>query len=306
MLNSLYGQSIGIYSPIHIDSGATLALHDTAIHFNDGIIQTTSIQPGQVTLFGTIEHTNANDDSHIAAPVQSTASSNFIFPLGNTGIYQPLAIDQGRGTPLRVQFHFNAPPLAPLPLEIEQLSPNFYWTTMGEEVAHVQLSWNLFSQLDAWVDDLSTLRLLGYTGSSWEMIPAQLTPFALSSDNPTSLSEGAIRSEGKVDFSRYTALSLGVVAFDTALNISQAITPNGDGINDVWFIENIERYPQASIRVYNRWGTQVFYQASHYKNDWGGTFEDKNKPLPPAPYYYRIDLDNNGKMEHEGWLYINH
>ena len=115
-----------------------------------------------------------------------------------------------------------------------------------------------------------------------------------------------MRSEERVDFSLYTALSLGVVAFNTALNISQAITPNGDGINDVWFIENIERYPKTSIRVYNRWGTQVFYQASHYKNDWGGTFEDNNKPLPPAPYYYRIDLDNNGKMEHEGWLYINH
>ena len=58
-LASLQGQSFGIYSGVHIDSGAALALHDTAIHFNDGIIQTTAVQPGQVVLFGSIEHFNA-------------------------------------------------------------------------------------------------------------------------------------------------------------------------------------------------------------------------------------------------------
>ena len=169
------------------------------------------------------------------------------------------------------------------------------------------MSWTTFSQLSAWVDDLSSLRILGYTGTSWEVIPAQLTPFALSNNNnPTSLNEGSVSTVDAIDFTRYTALTLGAVPLNTALNISQAITPNGDGINDVWYIENIERYPEASIAVFNRWGTRVFFQVNNYQNDWGGNFDNNSKPLPSAPYFYRIDLDNDGEIDLEGWIYINH
>ena len=89
LVTPLYGQSLGIHSTIHIDSGASLALHDTAIHFNDGLIQTTAVQPGQVALFGSTPHFNASDNSHIAAPTVATAKTNFIFPVGDSGIYQP-------------------------------------------------------------------------------------------------------------------------------------------------------------------------------------------------------------------------
>ena len=203
-------------------------------------------------------------------------------------------------------FNFVLAPHPSLTYAIEQLSPNFYWSVQGSEQAHVQLSWTTFSQLSAWVEDLSTLRILGYTGTTWEDIPAQLTPFALSNNNPTSLNEGRISTVNAIDFTRYSALTLGTVPFNTALNISQAITPNGDGINDIWFIENIERYPKASIAVFNRWGTRVFFQTNNYQNDWGGNFDNSSKPLPSAPYFYRIDLDNDGEIDHEGWIYINH
>ena len=76
--------------------------------------------------------------------------------------------------PFSVQFRYSAPPLADLPTTIDQLSPNFYWSVLGNEQAHLQLSWTTFSQLSAWVEDLSTLRILGYTGTAWEDIPAQL------------------------------------------------------------------------------------------------------------------------------------
>ena len=305
-LASTQGQSLGINSSIHIESGTALALHDTAIHFNDGIIQTTAAQPGQIALFGATPHFNASDNSHIAAPTAATAKTNFIFPVGHSGIHQPLSIENGEGLPLTVQFRFSPPPFAELPTPIEQLSPNFYWSVQGNEQALLQLAWTPFSQLAAWVEDLSTLRILGYTGTVWENIPAQLAPNALSNNNPTSLSEGSIGTIDTVDFTRYTAFSLGAVAFNAALNISQAITPNGDGINDVWYIENIERYPEASIAVFNRWGARVFFQASNYQNDWGGNFDNSSKPLPSAPYFYRIDLDNDGEIDQEGWIYINH
>jgi gliding motility-associated-like protein len=88
------------------------------------------------------------------------------------------------------------------------------------------------------------------------------------------------------------------------INVSEAITPNGDGINDTWVIYNIENHPNHVIRVYNRFGNEVMF-AKNYQNNWDGHYVNKSNTLPSgASYYYQIDLDGNGSIEHEGWLYI--
>ena len=300
----LQGQNLGIFSTIYIDSGASLALHDTAIHFNDGLIQTTAVQPGQVALFGSTPHFNASDNSHITAPTVATAKTDFIFPVGDNGIYQPFSIENGDGLSLSVQFRYSAPPLADLPTTIDQLSPNFYWSVLGNEQAHLQLSWTTFSQLSAWVEDLSTLRILGYTGTAWEDIPAQLAPVALSNNNPTSLNEGSIGTVDAIDFTRYSALTLGIKSSSDTPIVHQGLTPNGDGVNDGWVIEGIENHPDAQIRVYSRWGREVFAHngPNPYNNDWAGIYESAR--LPAASYYYRIDLDADGEVDMEGWIFI--
>ena len=88
------------------------------------------------------------------------------------------------------------------------------------------------------------------------------------------------------------------------INVSQAITPNGDGFNDTWIIYNIENHPNHVIRVYNRWGDEVMY-AKNYQNDWDGKHVNKSNALPSgSSYYYQIDLDGNGSFDHDGWIYI--
>jgi gliding motility-associated-like protein len=88
------------------------------------------------------------------------------------------------------------------------------------------------------------------------------------------------------------------------INISNAITPNGDGVNDTWFINNIQNYPNSVIRVYNRWRAQVFYKVG-YNNDWNGSYTNSSASLPDSDtYYYQIDLDGNGTVDYDGWLYI--
>jgi gliding motility-associated-like protein len=89
------------------------------------------------------------------------------------------------------------------------------------------------------------------------------------------------------------------------VNISQAITPNGDGINDTWMIYNIENHPNNKASVYNRWGKLV-YSKKRYVNDWDGSYEgNRSRNLPAAPsYYYQLDLDGDGIVDYSGWLYI--
>ena len=68
------------------------------------------------------------------------------------------------------------------------------------------------------------------------------------------------------------------------INIHNVITPNGDGINDAWVIEGINRYPGSTVQLFDKWGDIVF-DAKNYNNDWtGGT-------LPDGTYFYLIKLN---------------
>ena len=69
------------------------------------------------------------------------------------------------------------------------------------------------------------------------------------------------------------------------LKIPNAFTPNGDGINDLWEIENIDLFPEAETWIYNRWG-QVMYYDSPLNNPWDGFYN--GKAVPTGTYIYVI------------------
>ena len=98
---------------------------------------------------------------------------------------------------------------------------------------------------------------------------------------------------------------------DILVTPNDTITPNGDGVNDTWYIENIWRYPNASIKVFNRHGVKVF-EGRNYNNDWNAvSTEGGNGTLPANSYYYIINLNQPefgkyGVTPVTGWFYINY
>jgi gliding motility-associated-like protein len=69
-----------------------------------------------------------------------------------------------------------------------------------------------------------------------------------------------------------------------------AISPNGDGSNDSWVIENLETLEnvQVSVQIINRWGMLV-WSSANYGNDsraWAGKSND-GRDLPDGTYYYK-------------------
>ncbi len=86
------------------------------------------------------------------------------------------------------------------------------------------------------------------------------------------------------------------------VNIPNAFTPNGDGINDLWDIPNLAYYPNCVMRVYSRYGSLV-YQSNGYGKPWDGS--SNGKPLPTSTYYYIVDLgDKSPKLS--GYITIIH
>lgn len=75
--------------------------------------------------------------------------------------------------------------------------------------------------------------------------------------------------------------------------VPNAFTPNGDGINDTWYIPALSAYPNFELSVYDRYGHPVF-QARKANVHWDGRF--KGQPLPMGVYVYMLDLKEGGNL----------
>lgn len=66
------------------------------------------------------------------------------------------------------------------------------------------------------------------------------------------------------------------------------VSPNGDGVNDTWYILGLNNYPDCEVWIFDRWGQRI-YHTKEYTNQepWEGKY--LGKILPTASYYYIIN-----------------
>lgn len=90
---------------------------------------------------------------------------------------------------------------------------------------------------------------------------------------------------------------------DDELFIPGGFSPNNDGINDYFVIENIADM-QIQLEVYNRWGNRI-YRSANYRNEWNGKTTEGihiGDDVPAGTYYYILNID--GKYKKVGHLTI--
>jgi gliding motility-associated-like protein len=81
---------------------------------------------------------------------------------------------------------------------------------------------------------------------------------------------------------------------DEKVEAGNILSPNGDGVNDIWIVKNIAFYPNNTVTVYDRTGRAIF-TAKNYANDWAGT--DRGGIVTEGTYYYLIDLGNGKQLK---------
>ena len=90
------------------------------------------------------------------------------------------------------------------------------------------------------------------------------------------------------------------------LQFPNVVTPNGDGINDRFVIQNLVdglAYPVNSLDVYNKWGARVYHKENISTDD---DFWDP-ADLPDGTYFYRFSARGyNGNIEHNGAVEVIH
>lgn len=129
-------------------------------------------------------------------------------------------------------------------------------------------------------------------GASYSWIPS--TNFVTPDDSTAANPELNMLED--IDYVVVVTDSNGCVNSDT-VNISvvpqitfpNGFSPNNDGVNDKWQIDNMKEFPESVVEVYNRWGQQLFISVG-YVQQFDGTY--KGKELPVGTYYYIITLNH--------------
>ena len=82
---------------------------------------------------------------------------------------------------------------------------------------------------------------------------------------------------------------------------NNTFSPNDDGINDFWEIENSELYENCDFYIYDHL-QNIIYQSKGYNNDWNGKY--KGKELPMGTYYYYVVCQDCGDCKYSGAISI--
>jgi gliding motility-associated-like protein/uncharacterized repeat protein (TIGR01451 family) len=123
-----------------------------------------------------------------------------------------------------------------------------------------------------------------------------------------------INGSGTVVVEKATVLACGTVI------VHNAFSPNGDGINELFNIDNLEDticYPENTVEIYNRWGVLVF-ETKGYNNTTnafdgtsrGRTTVSQSSGLPTGTYFYILNytsVDGTGQIQtnkKDGYLYL--
>lgn len=82
--------------------------------------------------------------------------------------------------------------------------------------------------------------------------------------------------------------------------IPNTFTPNADGVNDLWNIQNLDRYPDCVMEIFNRYGVKMFHSIGYGKS-WDGRFNGEEVPV--GTYYYVLDL-KDGTKNYGGYVTV--
>ena len=93
-----------------------------------------------------------------------------------------------------------------------------------------------------------------------------------------------------------------LVRIVSTLTIPNVFSPNGDGVNDTWLVEDKSEQMVLNASIFDRYGKLVKTVFGH-KIEWDGKYD--GQPLPVATYYYVLTITkNNTKENRGGWIQL--
>lgn len=289
------------------------------VNLFDGVVLMDKEAGGAFVFLEGSNYVNVSDRSHVQGEVEKEGNISFAYPIGDQGFYRMASITAPvqRADVYSGQYIYENSN-ADYPHEsragvIEAIDDTEYWIIEqkipAKENVFVTLSWDDSTTPPAFVNDAQHLRVV-----RWDK------------DQNLWVDEG-----GVVDMASKTVTTLapvegyGVFTLGKVKNkllhpgdlvIYNGVTPNGDGLNDYFLIDNINLYPKNTVRIFNRWGKEVFFTESY--DSAGNVFTgeaqgkgiaNKGEKLPTGTYYYVLEyfITENGTdrlVKRVGYLHL--
>lgn len=241
-----------------------------------------------------------------------SGNNGFIFPIGDDNKLRPLITPFQNNNPIFSAAYFNEDPNFPstFPSDfdtsnsegiINAVSIDEFWDFSGTKETQVTLTWDSASNIPSLVDELQNLRVVGWNISENRWLDLGNAQFTGTPNSGTITSALFIPNE-------YEVITFGSLIGTDGIEVFNLVTPNEDGLNDVFRIEGIELF-QNNLKIYNRWGRLV-YDINNYQNDWdgisnqSGIFGDRNDKLPTGTYFYVLNILEENSRSIAGYLYI--
>ena len=120
----------------------------------------------------------------------------------------------------------------------------------------------------------------------------------------------------RIKFNCTVNINVGTVRPACEVEVFNAVSPDGDGINDILVIWGLDCHPNNTVQVYNRWGVEVYNTTAYGTN--GNYFRgisegrvtlSQGEELPVGTYFYIIKYVDTTKAniarDKTGYLYLN-
>lgn len=292
---------------------------EAKVDFRNGIIDNRHYG-GSFTFGETAGYKGVSNNSHVDGPVMKTGNTSFEYPIGNKGYYRKAGvtgIETGSPTYKATYFLENADaqyPLLSKPDIIEGINNAEYWKIEPAEVDTelvVTLSWNENTTPGFLLENPEALHIV-----RWD------------EQQQLWVDEGGVVDEWNNSVSAAVS-SFGIFTLATVetgdvlpcqLAVYNAITPNNDGQNDYFMIDQLNNGGCAeniSVKIFNRWNVKVFETENYGKagnvfdgySDGRGTLGSDQ--LPTGTYFYILEFEystpdgTKKTYQQQGYLYLN-
>lgn len=282
--------------------------------FKKGIIDADSYN-GKVIFESNATHTNTSNNSFVDGKVAKIGTAAFEYPVGDANYYRPsLHENSGNNADTYTSHYYLQNSDASYPHNSKQdniqlINDKEYWEITKD---------------NGLTDIVLTLTLNPDTTPSYiyqEMAGTEIQIVRWDNGEKKWISEGGVTDEAQrmvtAKVSGYGIFTLARVTKTPEelddLIVYNALSPNGDNKNDFFHIKGIDKYPDNSVEIYNRWGVLVYQTHGYNESDRvfngfsdGRVTVNRGAGLPTGTYFYILKYKTETRVkEKSGYLYIN-
>lgn len=277
------------------------------VNLREGVVLMDKAQGGAFVFLKGSNHINTSNTSHVDGEVTKIGNESFKYPIGDSGFYRFASISAPSnvahlytGEYLYKNSNTNYPHRNKTGF-INVINDQEYWEVNPGSATNNSVILTL-----SWDENTTPAHLLANGAANLHIVRWDAAQSLwVDEGGIVDYANKTVTSPVEVDgFGVFTLASIKPELENPGeVVIYDGVTPDGDGMNDYFIIDNIQQFPNNTVRIFNRWGVEVFKTTNYDSsgNVFNGYSDARatlgNEKLPTGTYYYTLEYEYNRNGE---------